>query len=341
MHPPRIATLSLHPPHKSTRATSTLRTRHTRCLSTHTTWKRPQPQAQYLAQKLQQAHCQPRHSRPSILHFSTTNAAKAQEPNFYETLELPPTATAQEIKKQFYTLSMRHHPDRNRKDPKAHHKFTRISTAYNTLRNAQKRAAYDRDHGLNMTQQPSYPSGSHSSHSAGNGSFAGSRPASGLSKRRGTFQGPPPSFYEQGGYGRTGRTGGEGSYSYSGEEFGGKSSGKAEDPEDPMGFIYRNPLGHFNARSHFKTQSAEDRRRIERRRAARRAAVRDPETIARSGGHIDMGMLVSVLGILFGACCIGGLVTRLPRDSMPSGGAAGALDAAEAKRKKDNGIAAS
>ncbi|KAJ5281500.1 DnaJ-domain-containing protein [Penicillium angulare] len=232
---------------------------------------------------------------------------------------------------------MRHHPDRNRKDPKAHHKFTRISTAYNTLRNAQKRAAYDRDHGLNRTQQPSYPSGSHSSHSAGNGSFAGSRPASGLSKRRGTFQGPPPSFYEQGGYGRTGRTGREGGYSYSGEEFGGKSTGKAEDPGRSDGIH----ISHFNAQAHFKTQSAEDRRRIERRRAARRAAVRDEEAIARSGGHIDMGMLVSVLGILVGACCIGGLVTRLPRDSMPSGGAAGALDAAEAKRKKENGVAAS
>ncbi|KAJ5281501.1 hypothetical protein N7478_006873 [Penicillium angulare] len=99
MHPPRITTLSLHPPNKSTRATSTLRTRHTRCLSTHTTWKRPQPQPQYLAQKSQHSRCQLRYPRQLKFHFSTTNASKAQEPNFYKTLELPPTATAQEIKK--------------------------------------------------------------------------------------------------------------------------------------------------------------------------------------------------------------------------------------------------
>ncbi|CAI7564447.1 unnamed protein product [Penicillium glandicola] len=145
-------------------------------------------------------------SRPAISFFSTSNPSRAKEPNFYEILDVPTTASAAEIKKQFYALSMRHHPDRNRTDPNASQRFARISAAYNVLSNVQKRATYDRDHGFHNTQHTS-PGQSHShqrpmgSHS----SYAGSRPASGLSKRRSAFHGPPPSFYEQGGYGTTGR----------------------------------------------------------------------------------------------------------------------------------------
>jgi hypothetical protein len=109
--------------------------------------------------------------------------------------------------------------------------------------------------------------GSHSS-------YAGSRPASGLSKRRTPFRGAPPSFYEQGGYGNTGRqaqgwAAGSGS---AGAGFGaGAGAGaKNADPEDWEGFIRRNPLNHFNAQGHFRTQSAEDKRRRERRQGARR-----------------------------------------------------------------------
>ncbi|KGO44853.1 Heat shock protein DnaJ, N-terminal [Penicillium expansum] len=174
---------------------------------------------------------------------------------------------------------MRHHPDRNRTDPDASQRFARISAAYNVLGNVSKRAVYDRDHGFHVAQHASpgqshshqHPMGSHSS-------YAGSRPASGLSKRRSAFHGPPPSFYEQGGYGATGRQAqgwapnGSGSGSAGmGSEFGagagaGAGAGtKHADPEDWEGFIHRNPLNHFNARGHFRTQEAEDRRRRERR----------------------------------------------------------------------------
>jgi curved DNA-binding protein CbpA len=176
--------------------------------------------------------------------------------------------------RQFYALSMRHHPDRNRTDPDASQRFARISAAYNVLGNASKRAVYDRDHGFHTAQHTSpgqththqRPMGSHSS-------YAGSRPASGLSKRRSAFRGPPPSFYEQGGYGGTGRQGqGWAAGGAAGSEFraGAGAGAKHADPEDWEGFIHRNPLHHFNAQGHFRTQAAEDRRRRERRRGARR-----------------------------------------------------------------------
>ncbi|KAJ5963528.1 Heat shock protein DnaJ [Penicillium vulpinum] len=172
---------------------------------------------------------------------------------------------------------MRHHPDRNRADPDASQRFARISAAYNVLGNVAKRANYDRDHGFHTPQHASpaqshshqHPMGSHSS-------YAGSRPASGLSKRRTAFQGAPPSFYEHGGYGNTGRqaqgwtAGSAGAETGFGAGAGAGAGAKRADPEDWEGFIHRNPLNHFNARSHFRTQAAEDRRRRERRMETRR-----------------------------------------------------------------------
>jgi curved DNA-binding protein CbpA len=183
---------------------------------------------------------------------------------------------------------MTHHPDRNRSDPNASQRFARISAAYNVLGNASKRAVYDRDNGIHQIHASSapghthaHPMGSHSSHSS-HSSYAGSRPASGLSKRRSTFHGPPPSFYDQGGYGATGRqgdgsaTGPSGFGAGFGSGTSGASAGRSADPEDWEGFIRRNPLHHFNARGHFRTQAAEDKRRRERA-SAWRGNVSDAE----------------------------------------------------------------
>lgn len=95
-----------------------------------------------------------------------------------------------------------------------------------------------------------------------------------------------------------------------------------------MGFIYRNPLGHFNARAHFRTQSAEDRRRVERR-AAQRAAMKDDFLRTHGGGHIDFTLLFSILGVIIGVVTIGGMA--LPREST----AAGMADAMEAARRRN------
>ncbi|KAJ5542146.1 Heat shock protein DnaJ [Penicillium sp. DV-2018c] len=223
-------------------------------LISHTTIPPKLPHHRITAQS-PRPRIQLRPKTPKHHPFTTSTQARAREPNFYEILDVPQAASASEIKKQFYSLSMRHHPDRNRDDPNASQRFARISAAYNVLGDASKRSSYDREHGFNRpppTHTHQNPRGSHSS-------YAGSRPASGLSKRRTPFHGPPPSFYEQGGYGGTGRRG-------QGFAAGTGAAGKNADPEDWEGFIRRNPLGHFNARGHFRTQAKEDARRRERRR---------------------------------------------------------------------------
>lgn len=194
---------------------------------------------------------------------------------------------------------MRHHPDRNREDPAASQRFSRISAAYNVLGNASKRATYDHEHGFHHPTHASpghspthkHPMGSHSS-------YAGSRPASGLSKRRTAFHGPPPSFYEQGGYGGTGRraqgfAGGAGAAAG-----GGGKDGKEADPEDWEGFIRRNPLNHFNARGHFRTQTAEDQRRRERRVREGRRRLDEERDGAEPGKYQSFGRFFVCSGIL-------------------------------------------
>jgi curved DNA-binding protein CbpA len=119
--------------------------------------------------------------------------------NHYDTLELPSSASPGDIKKQFYALSKKYHPDVNH-DPSASEKFVKISEAYHVVGSSEKRGKYDRD--LQRAHAPQTRSGSHhSSHARGP---AGGRPASGLSRRRSHFRGPPPSFYAQGAYGTTG-----------------------------------------------------------------------------------------------------------------------------------------
>ncbi|KAK7511976.1 hypothetical protein IWZ03DRAFT_362387 [Phyllosticta citriasiana] len=117
----------------------------------------------------------------------------------YKTLDLPMTASAAEIKKQFYTLSKQHHPDRNRGDPTASSRFVAISAAYHVLGSPSKRSTYDEQLSARSQSSSSSPSSPYAS--AAYSGPAGSRPASGLSRRRTTFKGPPPSFYRNGAWG--------------------------------------------------------------------------------------------------------------------------------------------
>lgn len=64
--------------------------------------------------------------------------------DYYATLEVPKTATAEEIKKAYRKLALKYHPDRNQSDPKAEARFKQISEAYEVLSDERRRQMYDR-----------------------------------------------------------------------------------------------------------------------------------------------------------------------------------------------------
>jgi curved DNA-binding protein len=63
--------------------------------------------------------------------------------DYYETLGVPRTASAEEIRKAYRRLARTNHPDVN-KDPSAEDRFKEISEAYEVLRDDDKRQLYDR-----------------------------------------------------------------------------------------------------------------------------------------------------------------------------------------------------
>jgi len=68
----------------------------------------------------------------------------SSERDYYEVLGVSREASADEIKKSYRKLAMKHHPDRNPGDHEAEEKFKGLGEAYEVLGDEEKRAAYDR-----------------------------------------------------------------------------------------------------------------------------------------------------------------------------------------------------
>ncbi len=64
--------------------------------------------------------------------------------DYYEVLEVGRDATDDQLKKAFRKLAMKYHPDRNPGDASAEARFKEVNEAYDALKDAEKRAAYDR-----------------------------------------------------------------------------------------------------------------------------------------------------------------------------------------------------
>lgn len=157
---------------------------------------------------------------------------------------------------------------------------------------------YDRDIGrLSHRRSQGANHGSHSSSVP-----YGARPASGLSRRRTQFRGPPPSFYRSGGWGSHGAKrqrqadstasahANAASASSSPGTLGRGGFGPAGSPD---GLDHDVP--HFDRDIHIRTQEQQDQRR--QRRAGGTAADY-------SGGENMLWKFVFVSGILAAACFI-------------------------------------
>lgn len=69
--------------------------------------------------------------------------SKLLKRNYYEVLGVSKNAAVKDIKKAYYQLAKKYHPDTNKGDPNASKKFQEVSEAYEVLSDETKRKEYD------------------------------------------------------------------------------------------------------------------------------------------------------------------------------------------------------
>jgi len=82
-----------------------------------------------------------------------------QSDDFYEVLGVSRDATAAEIKKQYYKLAKKLHPDQNSSDPQAGAKFAKLQNAYEVLSDDKRRAQYDQFGAEGANMEGGFPGG--------------------------------------------------------------------------------------------------------------------------------------------------------------------------------------
>ena len=85
--------------------------------------------------------------RPAVFHFSSTNVQPARSQDLYQTLEFQSNnrnlISDDDIKRKFYELAKKHHPDVKQEGRGEEEKFKRIAEAYAVLGDPKKREEYD------------------------------------------------------------------------------------------------------------------------------------------------------------------------------------------------------
>ena len=238
----------------------------------------------------------------------TTTRSLSKERSHYDVLGVAPEATRADIKKRFYVLSRETHPDINRNDPKAGERFSEVSEAYSILGNEDKRKKYDRD--VMPRHRPTHGRSHHRNRS---GTYAGSRPATGLSRRRGTFRGPPPSYYQNAASNQEEHARRE-QEAYNAGAQAGYSAGAQAGQFDASQFADAGRWDPtFNPTPVYRTQSAEDQRRQRRRQAEMAAAQQHAEEQSNFWARFIMVSSVVAFGV-----GVGTMVNRM--SSSPRGG---------------------
>jgi DnaJ family protein C protein 5 len=64
--------------------------------------------------------------------------------SLYEILDLPKTATADDVKKMYRRLALKYHPDKNPNNPEATERFKELNRAHSVLSDSTKRNIYDK-----------------------------------------------------------------------------------------------------------------------------------------------------------------------------------------------------
>ena len=77
---------------------------------------------------------------------TTTNAASGEviDTYYYDTLEVDPAAESSKIKRQYYLMARKFHPDKNPGDAAAAEKFKAVAEAYQVLSDPELRLKYDK-----------------------------------------------------------------------------------------------------------------------------------------------------------------------------------------------------
>lgn len=140
----------------------------------------------------------------------------------------------------------------------------KISEAYTVLGNPEKRQRYDRD----IQRTPSKRSNQTQRGSYSSSGPLGSRPATGLSRRRSHFQGPPPSFYQNGGWGsqKAKRQSQTETIGPASARSGTQSHQDNPNLRDWKGFSeqydgWGNDVPHFDREGHYQRQEQQEQRR--------------------------------------------------------------------------------
>ncbi|XP_020582055.1 chaperone protein dnaJ GFA2, mitochondrial [Phalaenopsis equestris] len=74
-------------------------------------------------------------------HFHGTKSMSARD--YYDVLGVSKGASSSDIKKAYYGLAKKLHPDTNKEDPDAEKKFQEVQRAYEVLKDDEKRSLYD------------------------------------------------------------------------------------------------------------------------------------------------------------------------------------------------------
>ncbi|OQO05290.1 hypothetical protein B0A48_09057 [Cryoendolithus antarcticus] len=196
-------------------------------------------------------------------------------------------ATTSEIKKQFYKLSKSYHPDLHPEKPNAKTRFLAISEAYTVLSSPTKRPQYDRNFLRATGPQTTSPA---------TGS-PGGRPASGLSKRRSTFRGPPPSFHRSGGWGshtqKRAEAASQPSHSH--------PAASMAPGTGPGSTAAGHGVPHFDHEQHTSTHSTIERTRHQARRQKfeRRMEQAQEDVQGGSSALVNFLLVGGILGVVF------------------------------------------